>query len=846
MRTGSITLLSNVSPPNAVHASSQAFRRFFTELRENYLERDPLFTQLELALLCKEHLLVVGPPGTAKSAIASAVLSRITDAKTGASTLFSKQLSESTVQTDLIGPVDFKVLTETGRTEYLTDDGMLGATYAFLDEVFDGRDMLLRSILNVLHERELKHGRRFTAGRLETAILTSNRYLSEVLARSPELLLAFADRLSFVCFVPKSFARASSRAAMLSRSVKGQRPELRAELTVQQLDVLQELVDRVQVPSPVVESLELLADQLERLLQAQVAKQPDYVPTKYFSQRSVVKALWALKAAVVRDAIWRHPERALEATEKDLEALRSFFLLGGPPPEETEALLKVAADPRERAQLEILRLEHRAFDEALGKVRGEGANGVEREASSLAASSELATAESLARTYSPATATPLARALRNKLVPGPRHAQNREPLVRAGRLLIGAAEARLASGLAVPEPRGGVVLLDSLLEVLELGRAVPELHPVGERFARQLLEHVGQSLELGCLAAESAEFDETIKLEGLLSLASSLGDELVRAREALTALEAVSSEEVTTLRQRELQARGRVGNALRRRASALFSSPTARKPDFATLAADSRLAQLEERLRSLVPELPGLREELLEPLGADYAREVLQTTAFSRIAQYTQAIGGMVETLQRQGLDPLPVLEQHRVVLERRLREHASQMIAAAGTELPAAGGLLNGEAYSVYRNQLAGAQALGGELASLGGLEGQLSLQAGALLSASVREAVASAEVALLERRVGFLHAWLALLLTALPAPEAIKDRGEAERAFDRLVKSRFPMLTLKEGELVRLDGALRPLTGHPGPSAEVAQKLQRKLQQLAETFGDYSRRLLQKRASL
>ncbi|MDQ3266361.1 MAG: AAA family ATPase [Myxococcota bacterium] len=835
-----------MSPPNAVHASAQAFRRFFSELRETFLEREPLFTQLELALLCKEHLLVVGPPGTAKSAIASAVLSRITDAVTGASTLFSKQLSESTVQTDLIGPVDFKVLTETGRTEYLTDDGMLGATYAFLDEVFDGRDMLLRSILNVLHERELKHGRRFTAGRLETAILTSNRYLSEVLARSPELLLAFADRLSFVCFVPKSFANASSRAAMLSRSVKGQRPELRAELTVQQLDVLQDLVDRVQVPSLVVESLEVLADQLERLLQAQVARQPDYVPTKYFSQRSVVKALWALKAAVVRDAIWHHPERALEATDRDLEALRFFFLLGGPPAEETEALLKVAADPRERAQLEILRLEHRAFDEALGKVRAEAGNGVEREASSLGASSELALAESLARTYSPATATPLARSLRGKLVPGPRHAQNREPLLRAGRLLIGAAETRLGRGRSTPEARGGVVLLDSFLEVLELGRAVPQLHPVGDRLARQLLEYVGQSLELGCLAAESAEFDETIKLEGLLALATSLGEELVRLREALTALESVSSEEVATLRQREVQARGRVANALRRRASALFRSPSAPKPDFATLAADSRLGRLEERLRSLVPELPGLREELLGPLGADYVREVLQTAAFSRISQYTQAIGVMVETLQRQGLDPLPVLEQHRVVLERRLRAHASQMIPSAVTALPPVGVLLNGEAYSLYRTQLAGAQVLEGELASLGGLEGQLALQAGTLLSASVKETVASAEVTLLERRVGFLQGWLAALLETLPSPETIKDRAEAERAFDRLVKSRFPMLTLKEGELVRLDGALRPLTGHPGPAAEGALNLQRMLQQVAEDFGDYSRRLLQKRASL
>ena len=37
-------------------------------------------------------------------------------------------------------------------------------------------------------------------------------------------------------------------------------------------------------------------------LLAQVTRLPDYVPTKYFSQRSTVKALWALKAAVVRAA----------------------------------------------------------------------------------------------------------------------------------------------------------------------------------------------------------------------------------------------------------------------------------------------------------------------------------------------------------------------------------------------------------------------------------------------------------------------------------------------------------------------------------------------------------------
>ena len=171
--------------------ASVAFRGFFTELRESFVERESLFTQLELALLCREHVLIIGPPGTAKSAIAGAVLGRIVDEKTGKPSLFSKQLAENTVQTDLIGPVDFKVLTETGRTEHLTEEGMLGAVHAFLDEVFDGRDMLLRSILNVLHERELKHGRKVTPGRCECAVMTSNRYLSEVIQRSPETLQAW-------------------------------------------------------------------------------------------------------------------------------------------------------------------------------------------------------------------------------------------------------------------------------------------------------------------------------------------------------------------------------------------------------------------------------------------------------------------------------------------------------------------------------------------------------------------------------------------------------------------------------------------------------------------------------
>lgn len=830
--------------------AARAFRRFFDELRGAFLERETLFSQIELALLCREHVLVVGPPGTAKSAIAASVLGRITDESTGVASLFAKQLSESTVQADLIGPVDFKVLTETGRTEHLTDEGMLGATHAFLDEVFDGREMLLRSILNVLYERELKHGRKVTPGRFECAIMTSNRYLSEVLARSPDLLLAFSDRLSFVSFTPKGFARPQSRAAMLSRSMASQRPRLGAALTHQQLGALQAAVERVAVPPLVSDGLERLADHLERELQAQVTKLPDYVPTKYFSQRSLVKAMWALKAVVVRDRIYRDGGRALEARLDDLESLDHFFLLGGPPGSEVELLARGVVDPRERAQLEIIRLEQRAFATVVAKAKAEARSGAEAEAQQQGSEELRVAAEELSRGFNAQRAEEVARRLRERLMPGPRYPENRDTLLAAARAVLSAALRKMTTA-GQPHADGGSAgaLPASLLEALLALTEAPELAPGGRPLVEAAFSLARRAVAQAELAAMGSEFQVELKSEALVSLATSVELDLRVMAQVAGGLAVHAPELAAELSTSIEAARRGAGAALARRSSALVSQRTARDGDpaaFDGLALEAqRLEALEAAVVRLSTEHAGLREKLLWPAAKEHAHHSVARAGFASVEQLARLLQELSERLRRIGVEPERLLAEERELIESRLFDHFERTGLAPRVPSLDAAKALAGDAYTFYRDQLTGLGAEG-ELGALKGLEATVAPRGAGFLTDELKQRAAAAELALLASRVRFLGTWLSLLLQALPAPESLRTRAEADGVFDRLVKSRFPLLVTREGELVRVQGALSDLATFGGPVGERVSQLDTEVHAVAQDFGAFSRRLLEVRAGL
>src|SRR5579859_7074812 len=136
----------------SIEITTRLVNEVLEPMKRDFVGKDEIIDLLGICLVGGENLFILGPPGTAKSALVHDLGQRVEGR------VFDYLLTRFTEPNELFGPFDIRKLRE---GELLTNtEGMLPeASLVFLDELLNANSAILNSLLVALNEKMFRRGK---------------------------------------------------------------------------------------------------------------------------------------------------------------------------------------------------------------------------------------------------------------------------------------------------------------------------------------------------------------------------------------------------------------------------------------------------------------------------------------------------------------------------------------------------------------------------------------------------------------------------------------------------------------------------------------------------------------
>lgn len=311
------TPISGRSNPSAANNGLDASKEIKLKLvnaiaamQQGLVERESEVRLLLLAAMSGEHILLIGPPGTAKSEVGRRLNKLISG------TYFERLLTRFSVPEELFGPLSMRAL-EDDKYIRQTRGYLPEAEVAFIDEIFKANSAILNTLLTLINERLFDNGSQRCPVPLLTMVGASNE-----LPESEEL-----DALYDRFLVRKQVKQVSAAGLAQMLTYYSANDDSSASRTLDSVDTKmlvtrediqlckRQALSNVRVPQNVIQMVTDLRTYLQEKIE----------PPVYVSDRRLVKAVQLLQVAAFcngRDAVteydvlllqhvlWQRPDHA--------------------------------------------------------------------------------------------------------------------------------------------------------------------------------------------------------------------------------------------------------------------------------------------------------------------------------------------------------------------------------------------------------------------------------------------------------------------------------------------------------------------------------------------------------